>query len=337
MKKLQRLMTICLAAISIGMCAQEPATPQSGIGLKGHVENQDGRFVPNATVNVVSRGTKIAHIKTDGTGYFSFPGRDGNYDLVVTASGYETLHAYSVAFSASEPATLLRIASEASTPLQSAYPWNYGVLVQGGNGLTEDRDGFHFLMAGVHIGKVITPEFGSGLLKANFEQALEIFPFWQSYTPKFQRTNCFATLTPGTTQAGPGLYCSPPFTVGGTFSGVSITPGVMRLNFTHGKQFLPWIQGGGGSLWTNHKYPAFGSTTPSLANNGPNADTSVWNFTPQFGVGFHYFLKPQQSIDFGANAVHISSSSLGDKNPGINASVQFSLGYSWWKKSADRW
>jgi len=57
----------------------------------------------------------------------------------------------------------------------------------------------------------------------------------------------------------------------------------------------------------------------------------VWNFTPQGGVGMHYFFKDKRSVDFSANAVHISSASLGDKNPGVNASVQVSLGYTWWK------
>ena len=99
-------------------------------------------------------------------------------------------------------------------------------------------------------------------------------------------------------------------------------------------------QGAGGLLWTNHKYPAYGgvpicttacTTTTSYGDNGPNDDTSVWNFTPQFGVGAHYFLNAHRSVDLGANAIHISSASLGDRNPGINASVQFTLGYSWWK------
>jgi hypothetical protein len=107
---------------------------------------------------------------------------------------------------------------------------------------------------------------------------------------------------------------------------------------------MPWIQGAGGLIWTSQKYPAFG-VQPSggagtygppesgslLANDGPGTDTSVWNFTPQFGVGAHYFVRPRRSIDVSANAVHISSASLGDKNPGVNASVQFSVGYSWWK------
>jgi len=61
------------------------------------------------------------------------------------------------------------------------------------------------------------------------------------------------------------------------------------------------------------------------------SNTSVWNFAPQFGIGVHYFTRPNRSIDFGANAVHISSASLGDKNPGVNAGVQFTAGYSWWK------
>ena len=209
--------------------------------------------------------------------------------------------------------------------------WEYGALIQGGNGLTEDRDGFHFLMAGGQLCKVLTAESGHGLLKGNFEYAVEVFPFWQSYTPKFQKSSCFGVPTAGTTFIGPGLYCSPLYTVGGTFHGASITPIILRWNLTHGKKFMPWVQGAGGLLWTNHKYPAFGSNVLNLTNDGPNSDASVWNFTPQGGVGLHYFLKAKRSLDFSANAVHISSASLGDKNPGVNASVQVSLGYTWWK------
>ncbi len=92
-----------------------------------------------------------------------------------------------------------------------------------------------------------------------------------------------------------------------------------------------WGQAAGGLIWTNHKYPAFGGPPYNSQNDGPNADASVFNFTPQGGVGVHYFVRPRRSIDFSANGVHISSASLGDRNPGVNASVQFSLGYTWWK------
>jgi len=205
-------------------------------------------------------------------------------------------------------------------------PWEYGVAMQGGVGLTEDRGGFKFLMAGVHGGKVLTRTVGPGPLRGNFEYAVEVFPLWQSYTPSFERALCVASaLAPG------GVSCSAPYTVGGTYTGASITPIILRWNLVGTRRAAFWLQGAGGVLWTDHKYPAYGGAPYSVVNDGPYADTSVWNFTPQFGVGMHYFVRAKRSLDVGANAIHISSASLGDRNPGVNASVQFTLGYSWWK------
>ena len=59
--------------------------------------------------------------------------------------------------------------------------------------------------------------------------------------------------------------------------------------------------------------------------------TSVWNFSPQGGIGHSLLLRPRRSIDLGVNAVHISSASLGDHNPGVNASIQIQVGYTYWK------
>jgi len=212
----------------------------------------------------------------------------------------------------------------------------WGVLTQGGLGLTDNRDGFRFFMAGIHAGRVLTNNVGPGPLRGNMEYAIELFPFWQSYTPVTKRQNCVALNGPA---SSPQSSCSAPFSIGGTYTGVSLTPIILRWNFAGTRRWAPWMQGAGGVVWTNHKYPPFGgppvsngglSTVP-VGNNGPAANTSVWNFTPQFGVGVHYFLKPRRSLDLGANAIHISSASLGDKNPGVNASVQFSVGYTWWK------
>ena len=207
--------------------------------------------------------------------------------------------------------------------------WEYGALIQGGNGL-QDRTDFRFLMAGVHLGKILTSDFGTGLLNGNLEYAVEVLPFWQSYTPKFERINCVEVPVPA--NDNPGTQCTAPYTVGGTYTGSSITPIMLRYNFTHGKRFMPWIQAAGGVVWTNHKYPAVGNLDPTdPTQTGPAADTSVWNFTPQGGIGAHYFVKPKRSVDVSINGVHVSSASLGDKNPGVNASVQVSVGYSWWK------
>jgi len=220
---------------------------------------------------------------------------------------------------------------------QEVRPFNFGALVQSGVGVTEDRGGFTFFMAGVRAGKVLSLVHGRGVVRGNFEFGMEAFPFWQSYTPTSLRQNCTVATGPF---GGLGADCSLPFTIGGTFTGMSITPVILRWNLSGTRRFAPWVQGAGGLLWTNHKYPAFGGppinatggfSYSTLGDNGPNDETSVWNFTPQFGVGVHYFTRANRSIDLGANAIHISSASLGDKNPGINASMQFTLGYSWWK------
>ena len=110
-------------------------------------------------------------------------------------------------------------------------------------------------------------------------------PLWQAYTPKYLRANCYE-------QPGGPLTCSNLFPTGGTYTGVSVTPVILRWNLRSGHRFLPWIQGAGGLIWTNHKFPPVGPyPVPS------HLGTSVFNFTPQFGMGVHYFVKPQ-AIDF---------------------------------------
>jgi lipid A 3-O-deacylase len=205
-------------------------------------------------------------------------------------------------------------AATAPTPFAQR-PWEIGPVIQSGFG-TNDRLSFHFFMAGVHVGKVLTDPHLPGILRGQFEFAGEFFPFWQSYTPA-------PHLQPVTesTNGVPVTYYLP--FGGGTFTGITLTPIILRWDFMGRGRFKPWAQGAGGILWTNHKYP------PDFY--APYGGTSVWNFTPQFGVGFNYFVKPKRSISFAANAVHISSASLGDHNPGVNASVQFEVGYNWWK------
>jgi lipid A 3-O-deacylase len=211
-------------------------------------------------------------------------------------------------------------------------PWDYGAFFEGGVGL-EQRTDFSFLLAGAQIGKVLTPEIGTGLFKGNFEYDVQVIPYWESFTPKFQHlVDCPA----GATSAS---QCHGPVTGGGTYHGFSITPIILRWNLTHGRRLMPWAQAAGGLVYTTRKFPGVGNldyTDPT--ETGPAADTSVWNFTPQGGIGAHYFLTPRRpgdaplrSLDFSVNAVHISSASLGDKNPGVNVSLQVSAGYTWWK------
>jgi lipid A 3-O-deacylase len=194
-----------------------------------------------------------------------------------------------------------------------------GPFVNWGTGLG-DRDDFKFLWAGIQGGKVLTPVVHAGIFSGQFEFGANIMPLWQAYTPRpHEQTFSYPCAT------GTCYYVAPDG--GGIYHGVSITPVILRWNFlAKSKRFQPWFQAAGGLIYTTHKFPP-----DQLVPHGVPGGTSVFNFSPQGGVGFHYFLRPRRSIDVGVNGVHISSASLGDRNPGVNASVQIQVGYTFWK------
>lgn len=200
--------------------------------------------------------------------------------------------------------------------------WEMGPFVNYGFGLG-NRDQFKFLSAGFELGKTLTPVVHAGILSGQFQFAGNIMPLWQAYTPA-PHNGLYTCLDP---QGNP-VSCYLP-TGGGTFYGVSLTPVILRWNFlTHSRHWQPWFQGAGGLIYTTHKFPPNILTNPVLGING---GTSVWNFSPQGGGGVHYFLRDKRSIDLGVNGVHISSASLGDKNPGVNALIQIQVGYTFWR------
>jgi len=208
-----------------------------------------------------------------------------------------------------------------ATGTLAKYPWETEAFFNGGFG-TGNRDNYSFLSVGAHLGKVLTDPVLPGILRGQFEYAGDIMPWWQGRTPKFERANCYGV--PG------DVTCTSLYPTGGAYNGLSITPIILRWNFVprghREERILPFVQGAGGLLWTNHKFPPVGPY-----QQPGHQGASVFNFTPQFGVGVQYFLNPHRSLTFQANAVHISSASLGDTNPGVNASVQFTIGYTWWK------
>ena len=193
--------------------------------------------------------------------------------------------------------------------------WEMGPFVNWGKGVG-DRSSFSFLWGGFEVGKTLTPVVKAGILSGQFQLAGNIMPLWQAYTPAphLQSFNYKGVS-----------YIAP--VGGGTYYGASVTPVIFRWNFlTKSKRVQPWFQGAGGLIYTTHKFPP-----EVLVPHGTPGATSVWNFTPQGGVGIHYFVRSRRSIDLGVNAVHISSASLGDRNPGVNASIQIQAGYTFWK------
>lgn len=195
----------------------------------------------------------------------------------------------------------------------------YGPFVNWGTGLG-DRSDFKFLSAGLQGGKVLTPVIHAGVFSGQFEFGANVMPLWQAYTPPPHKQTFVYPCATGT------CYYSA-LDGGGTYYGVSLTPVILRWNFlTKSRRIQPWFQGAGGLIYTTHKFPP-----DQLVPHGTPGGTSVFNFSPQGGFGIHYFIRPGRSIDLGVNAVHISSASLGDRNPGVNASVQVQVGYTLWK------
>jgi len=100
--------------------------------------------------------------------------------------------------------------------------------------------------------------------------------------------------------------------------GLGVNPLVMKWNFTRGDKAIPYFLAQGGMLWTTDTVPP--------------GNTSKINFTSGAGVGLNYFLRPTRSVNWDVRATHLSNASLGAHNPGVNASLQFSVGYNWWKQ-----
>ena len=220
-------------------------------------------------------------------------------------------------------ATVAATADGADNPVarvRNHQSWEYGPFINWGTGVG-DRADFKFLWGGFQIAKPLTPVLKAGILSGQFEFGGNIMPLWQAYTPPPHLVNTTCIIG-GVT--GP---CALKF-AGGTYRGVSLTPVIFRWNFlTKSKRIQPWFQGAGGLIYTTHEFP------PDYLSTGTiDGSTSVWNFTPQGGIGMHWFTAPKRSIDVALNAVHISSASLGDRNPGVNASLQIQVGYTYWRR-----
>ena len=104
---------------------------------------------------------------------------------------------------------------------------------------------------------------------------------------------------------------------GGTVYGASFKPVIFKWNFTSNHKIAPYALIAGGVLFTSSNVPA--------------GNTSYVNFTPQGALGFHVFTRPKRAWDFEIQFVHHSNASLGTFNPGLNASVLFTIGYNWFK------
>ena len=160
-----------------------------------------------------------------------------------------------------------------------------GIFVGGGTG-TGKRSSTQMLYAGGRFGYVLTPDLFQGRMRGNIQYVFDALPIFVVFQP-------------------------PQNAVGAGFS-----PMILKYNFASGKRMIPFIEAGGGVLFTNHDVPV---------------NTNHVNFTPQGGFGIHFLRQNNRAITFTGKYLHISNAGLDRRNSGINASVQFVLGYTWFK------
>lgn len=149
----------------------------------------------------------------------------------------------------------------------------------GTNGVTQHTSVF---TAGFRYGWIITAPRGPGILRGRFEYAVDAAPVFLVFQP----TN--------------------------TAYGAAVNPFALIWNFDTQGRIVPYIELGGGALFTSTQVPE---------------GISRINFTTAGAVGAHILAK---NVAWSADLrfVHISNAGLQKLNPGINT-VQLRLGLSW--------
>jgi Lipid A 3-O-deacylase (PagL) len=100
-------------------------------------------------------------------------------------------------------------------------------------------------------------------------------------------------------------------------TGGEFKPLTLVWNFKGNHTVKPFFELGGGLLITNHDVPL---------------NTNNVNFTPQGGPGFHFYTKDRRHAwTLQTKYMHISNAGLDHKNSGVNAAIQLTIGYTWFR------
>jgi len=183
-------------------------------------------------------------------------------------------------------------ASAQENPLRQPV-WEIGPWFGGGTGLGFASE-FKFINAGLRIGRVLTGELGSGRMRGTFEWAADIMPVYEVRQSAFYNS-------------GPQHWVY----------AFAANPVVLKYNWTGGNKVVPYLAAEGGLLLSSKEVPL--------------PDTSKINFMPGGAFGFYFMRRNRQAVDVSLHITHISNASLADHNPGINATMLFRVGYTWFK------
>ncbi|MBV9610480.1 MAG: acyloxyacyl hydrolase [Acidobacteria bacterium] len=114
-------------------------------------------------------------------------------------------------------------AQEASSTLHEG-AWDFGLWAAGGHSVPGGTSGTTVFDAGLRIGKVLTREHLSGILRGNFEYAVDLIPLYLVHT-------------------------------GDTRYAAGFDPVILKWNFTSGRHVAPYAEFGGGVLFSKDNIP----------------------------------------------------------------------------------
>ena len=155
----------------------------------------------------------------------------------------------------------------------------------GGHGTNGSQSSDGVWNVGLRYGLILTKPHGPGILRGRLEYAVEAVPAFVVV----QKQN--------------------------TAYGVGVNPFAFKWAFATRGNVVPYLEIGGGTLFTNTQVPA---------------GTSRINFTSGGAVGLH-FLRSKRNFSAEVRYMHISNAGLATPNPGVNT-IQLRLGFGWFSQ-----
>ena len=155
----------------------------------------------------------------------------------------------------------------------------------GGHGTNGSQSSDGVWNVGLRYGLILTKPHGPGFLRGRLEYAVEAVPAFVVV----QKQN--------------------------TAYGVGVNPFAFKWAFATRGNVVPYLEIGGGTLFTNTQVPA---------------GTSRINFTSGGAVGLH-FLRSKRNFSAEVRYMHISNAGLATPNPGLNT-IQLRLGFGWFSQ-----
>jgi lipid A 3-O-deacylase len=150
----------------------------------------------------------------------------------------------------------------------------------GGHGTNGSQSGDGVFNIGARYGWILTDAHGPSFLRGRFEYAVDVIPLFLV----MQNTD--------------------------TAYGFGVNPFALKWNFVSHGSVAPYLDIGGGTLFTNVKVPE---------------GTSHVNFTTSGALGVH-FLRSKYNWSAEVRYMHISNAGISRPNPGINT-IQVRIGW----------